>query len=94
MVSLKNRLPWGNIMFRIFRIRGKFRTCQTSTIQHFAKIVSGYNYFCIIELFSQYQLSRSLPYEINMNLVHIVLIFNLEVSIHVKKYMARGGRGS
>ena len=94
MVSLKNRLPWGNIMFRIFRIRDKFRTCQTSTIQHFAKIMSGYNYFCIIELFLQYQLSRSLPYEINLNLVHIVLIFNLEVSIYVKKYMARGGRGS
>ena len=48
MVSLNNRLPWGNVIFRIFRIRGKFRTCQTSAMQRFAKIVDGYNYFCII----------------------------------------------
>ena len=54
-------------------------------MQCFAKIVNGYDYFHMIKLFSQYQLSRSRPYEINMNFFKTVLIFTPEVSILRKK---------
>ena len=48
------------------------------------KLVNGYHYFRIIQLFSQYQLSRSLFHEINMIFFNAVLNFTPEYQIYVK----------
>ena len=56
---------------------GEFRTlaCQTSTMQHFAKIVNDNYYFRNISF------SRSLLYEKNMNFYNADLIFTSELFI-------------
>ena len=59
---------------------------QTSTMEHFAKIVNSYNYFCNISF------SRSLLYEINIiNFFNAGLIFTPEVFILCKKVWELGG---
>ena len=49
--------PWHIQNPGVFRTLAYSEPCQTSTMQHFTKIVNGYNYFCDISF------SRSLLYE-------------------------------
>ena len=61
---------------------------QASTMEHFAKIVHGYNYICKLQLFLQYYLFSFLLYKINiMNFIKTGLIFTLEVFALCEKSM-------
>ena len=63
--------------------------CPTSTMERFAKIVKGYNYFRNINF------SRSLLYEINtMNSFNTGLIFTPEVFILCKQVRESRGPGA
>ena len=47
-------------------------SCQTSTMERFAKIVNSYNYFCNVSF------TRSVTYEINiMDFFNTCLTFNV-----------------
>ena len=65
--------PWHIQNPGVFRTLAYSEPCQTSTMQHFAKIVNGYNYFRNISI------SCSLLYEKNVNFYHAGLIFTPEL---------------
>ena len=86
----------------IFRTRGIFRTLayseheeyselfQTSTVEHFSKIVNGYNYFRNYNYLCNISFSRSAFYKINiMSFIKTGLIFTSEIFILCKKYRGR-----
>ena len=67
--------PWHIKNPGVFRTLTYLEPCQTSSIQHFAKMVNGYNYFRNISF------SRSLLYEKNVNFHNAGLIFTPELFI-------------
>ena len=80
--------PWHIQNPGVFRTLAYSEPCQTSTMQHFAKIVNGYNYFRNISI------SCSLLYEKNVNFYHAGLIFTPELFIWCKINMwPEGTRG-
>ena len=70
----------------VFRIGSYSELCQTATMQHFARIVNGYNYFRNISF------SRSLLYEKNVNFYNAGLLFTPE-SYKIKKLWDPRGPG-
>ena len=87
--------PWYIQKFGLFKTLAysKFeaysKPCQTSTIQRFVKIVTGYHYFHKLQLFSMYKhrisSTRSLLHKIDTNFFSTCLIFTPEVVIPYKK---------